>query len=90
MRIDDESLIAAAKEVLGDHYLDSDEEFLNWANENYYAEAGSWVEFARDCVESGTWGEVPPGLECYLNYEVIGNDLSHDFYMAGGIVFTAD
>ena len=90
MRIDDEDLIAAAKEVLGDHYLDSDEEFLDWANENYYGEASSWEEFARDLIADGGWHEVPPELECYLDYELIVNDLSHDFYMAGGIVFLAN
>ena len=90
MRIDDERLIEAAKEVLGEHYLDSDEEFLNWANVNYYGVASSWEEFARDFIADDCWHEVPPELECYLDYEMIGNDLSHDFYMADGIVFTAN
>ena len=90
MRIDDENLIEAAKEVLGVHYLDSDEEFLDWANENYYGEASSWQEFARDFVASGCWHDVPPELECYLDYDLIGSDLSCDFYMADGIVFTVD
>ena len=47
MRIDDERLIAAAKAALGDHYFDSDEEFLDWANEHYRSEARTWEEFAR-------------------------------------------
>ena len=76
--------------VLGTHYFESDSEFLEWANENCYAEARDWTEFVRDCVVDGAWREVPPELECYLDYELIGNDLSHKFCMANGIVFFAN
>lgn len=88
--IDDERLIAAAKAALGDHYLNSDEEFLDWANENYYGEAQGWTEFARELVASGGWHEVPPEFESCLDYESIGEDLSHCFYMANGLVFFPD
>ena len=87
MRIDNERLIAAAKAVLGDDYLDSDEEFLDWANENYHSEARNWEEFARKLVAFGGWHEVPPEVESCLDYKSIGEGLSHDFYMADGLVF---
>ena len=88
--IDNERLLNAAKEILGTHYFESDEDFLEWANENYYAEARDWEEFARELVASGCWHDVPPGLEYYLDYELIGNDLFHDFYMEDGLVFLAN
>ena len=88
-RLTDDRFVSAAKEILGTHYFESDEDFLDWANDNYYGEASSWEEFARDLVASDCWHDVPPELEFYLDYELLGNDLSHDFYMAEGLVFSA-
>ena len=88
-RLTDDRFVSAAKEILGTHYFESDEDFLDWAEENYYCEARDWEEFARDLVASGYWCEVPPELECYLDYEAIGVDLAQEFYMAEGMVFSA-
>ena len=88
-RLTDDRFVSAAKEILGTHYFESDEDFQDWAEENYYGEASSWEEFAQDFVASGCWHDVPPELEFYLDYELIGNELSHDFYRAEGMVFSA-
>ena len=82
-------LTEAAKEVLGIHYFKSDEDFLKWAEENYYCEALNWQEFARECVAIGYWGEVSSSLEVYLDYKAIGAELAQEFYMAKGVVFSA-
>ena len=88
-RLTDDRFVSAAKEILGTHYFESDEDFLDWAEENYYGEARDWEEFARDLVASGCWCEVPSELEYYLDYEAIGVDLAQAFYMAEGMVFSA-
>ena len=88
--IDDERLIAAAKAALGDHYLNSDEEFLDWANENYYGEAQGWFELTMQLAARGTLLDFPTLFRSYLDYELIGDDLSHCFYMADGLVFFPD
>ena len=38
-KLTDKRLTEAPKEVLGIHYFKYDEEFLKWAEENYYCEA---------------------------------------------------
>ena len=86
-KLTDKRLTEAAKEVLGIHYFKSDEDFLKWAEENYYCEALNWKEFAREFVAIGYWGEVSSKLEVYLDYKAIGAELAQEFYMAKGVVF---
>ena len=75
----DKRLTEAAKEVLGIHYFKSDEDFLKWAEENYYYEALNWQEFAREIVAMGYLGEVSAKLEAYLDYKAIGEELAKEF-----------
>ena len=86
----DKRLTEVAKEVLGNQHFESDEDFLKWAEENYYREALNWQEFAREIVAIGYWGEVSAKLEAYLDYKAIGVELAKEFYMAEGVVFSAE
>ena len=89
-KLTDKRLTEAAKEVLGIHYFKSDEDFLKWAEENYYCEALNWTEFAREFVSDGYWGEVSAKLSDYLDYKSIGAELAKEFYVAEGVVFDRD
>ena len=89
-KLTDKRLIEAAKEVLGTSYFESDEDFLKWAEENYYYEALNWKEFAREFVATGYWGEVSAKLEVYLDYKAIGAELAKEFYVAEGVVFSKE
>ena len=89
-KLTDKRLTETAKEVLGTHYFESDEDFLKWAEENYYCEALNWKEFAKEFVYDGYWGEVSAKLEVYLDYDAIGAELAKEFYMAKGVVFSEE
>ena len=89
-KLTDKRLIEAAKEALGNRHFESDEDFLKWAEENYYCEDLNWTEFAREFVSDGYWGEVSAKLADYLDYKSIGAELAEEFYVAEGVVFDRD
>lgn len=49
-------------------------------NDYSYYDSMTLTEVAEELVNDGLFGEIPNNIKNYIDYEAIGNDLSHDGY----------
>lgn len=78
--VDRYEYLCAYAEVVGWTYALNDLDTIGQESEDRLVGVyDSWEDFAYEIVQDGCMGEVNEALECYIDYEKLGHDLSFDY-----------